>query len=788
MTEPLAPTELRLRQVWRWAAWLWLALVLALVVQQIGFWRSPKIDSDVLALLPGEERDPLLALAERGIVDGATRQIVVLVGGSDWASVRQATQTFTETLKASPTLSMPASDELAASAAIDFYRPYRDRLLTASQRTQLRAADPVELGDTALASLYGPAMGGGLTEWRADPLGLWTSWWQARLGQGIGLRDGIASVSKDGSDWAILRYDVASSAFHLDGQARLKTALDTATDAARATSPTIRVLRAGVPLHAEAAAVRASWEMNTIGWGSLLAVIALMWLAFRGLRPVALVALSLLIGCAGGVAVTVLIFGKIHLLTLVFGASLVGVAEDYGIHYFACRQGHGDLSSHGLMRLLLPGLVLALATSVLAYLALGLAPFPGLRQMAVFSASGLVVAFATVACWFPWLDRGPRPISRFGNRIADSLAGWPRWRSDHPLAWIVAIALLLFSVTGLQRLQVRDDLRALQNSPAELIAQQREIGGLLGLPSPAQFYLVSGTSADQVLAREELLKARLDLLLADGKLGGYSAISDWVPSQARQRADAALTAQREAQVLARVSQATGEELVRPVFAASALRIEDWLKQPVAEAFRARWLGEHEGRWASVLMLQGVGPTSDLALLKAQAGGLSGVTWVDRTGEISLLLSHYRAMMAWLLLAGVVAIALALYLRYREQAWRALVPTLIAIVLSVAALGWLGEPFQLFSVLALLLLLGMGVDYGIFLVEHRGDGASWLAVCLGAGSTLLAFGLLALSATPALHVFGLTMLFGVGLVWLLSPCFRPIIEPVGQTSFDIPARD
>ena len=71
----------------------------------------------------------------------------------------------------------------------------------------------------------------------------------------------------------------------------------------------------------------------------------------------------------------------------------------------------------------------------------------------------------------------------------------------------------------------------------------------------------------------------------------------------------------------------------------------------------------------------------------------------------------------------------------------------------------------------LLLLGVGVDYGIFLLEHRDDPASWLAVSLGAASTLLAFGLLALSATPALHSFGLSLLLGIGLVWLLSPCFR-----------------
>ena len=42
---------------------------------------------------------------------------------------------------------------------------------------------------------------------------------------------------------------------------------------------------------------------------------------------------------------------------------------------------------------------------------------------------------------------------------------------------------------------------------------------------------------------------------------------------------------------------------------------------------------------------------------------------------------------------------------------------------------------------------MGVDYGIFLLEHRDDGASWLAISLGAASTLLAFGLLVPAGTP-----------------------------------------
>ena len=119
--------------------------------------------------------------------------------------------------------------------------------------------------------------------------------------------------------------------------------------------------------------------------------------------------------------------------------------------------------------------------------------------------------------------------------------------------------------------------------------------------------------------------------------------------------------------------------------------------------------------------------------------------------------------------------------FRAAAWRVMLPTLLAAGLTLALLGWIGTPFQLFNVLALILLLGMGIDYGIFLTEHRSDDAAWLAVCVGAASTWLSFGLLSLSATPALHAFGLTLLLGIGLVWLISPLFRPAVAVAGESS-------
>ena len=764
-------TEPRASRLWPTLAWLWLLAVLAVGVHQAGYWREARLDTDVLALLPGDASDLMMQVAGERIAGSATRQVVVLISGEDWSAGARAARAFLASLETSGAPLRAAADESGAmAAALGFYAPHRRGLLTPAQRRQLVDTPADTLVEMALARLYGLGPSGGLLPWQDDPLGLWPDWWQARAGLGVMPRDGLLSVTADGRDWALLRFESQAPAFQLDGERVLQAHLDRAAAEARAAGGTLRLLQGGVPLHAEAAAAQAAFEVNTIGLGSLFAVVLLVWLAFRSLRPILLVSLSLAVGVAAGLAATALLFGEVHLLTLVFGASLVGVAEDYGIHYFACRQGRPGVAPRSLLRQLLPGLSLALATSALAYLALGIAPFPGLRQMAVFSAAGLTAAFLTVVLWFPWIDRGAPRQSRFAQAVAHSLDAWPRWRGT-PAGIAAALVAAVFVFTGLQRLEVNDDLRSLQSSPPALVSQAVEMGRVLGLPSPAQYFLVTGADAAELLDREQALVQRLQAQVDAGHLRGWRAVSDWVPSPSRQREDTALIAGIETRVLARAAELLGDVPSGQAAPSDPLTVEAWLREPVSEPLRPLWLGQVGEAWGSVVLLEGLAP-AHLASIASLAGDEPGLRWIDRTASISSLLAFYRQMIGWLLLAGYVAVAVVLLLRFRGQAWRALLPTMLAATLSMAALGWIGVPLQLFGLLAQLLLLGMGVDYGIFLLEHRGDPASWLAVSLGAASTLLAFGLLSLSATPALHAFGLNLLLGIGLVWLLSPCFRP----------------
>lgn len=774
MTDAASPLMRRL-------ALLWLLLVGLVAGHNLWLWTGDRLqlDTDVLAMLPQDQRDPAVQQATRRLADAATRRIVVLVGADDWADARRAGDAYAAVLASARlplALQYRVSDRMADDW-LSFFAPYRQALLSARQAERLASRSPQALADDAVAALYRPVGMPRLGPWIEDPLNLYGDWLTERAADSrVRPADGRLSLQVDGRAHAVLMLEQQGPAFSISAQQALMPWLERAAQAAQQAAPGVRVLSAGVPLHAAAAASQAEREVHTIGFGSLAGIILLTVFAFSALRPRVLVTLAIGVGLLAAVSVTAALFGRLHLLTLVFGASLVGVAENYGTNYFAGRLGQPPASRWRMVREQAPVMGLALLTTLIGYLALALTPFPGLKQMAVFSAVGLLASFLTVMLWFPFLERGYMSVTPLSAAIGRARRYWPRvGRNRATLLLALLLAGLLLG--GGWRLQANDDIRLLQSSPATLIEQQLAISRLLDLPSPAQFYLVRGATPDQVLAREEALKARLDALVGARWIRGYQAVSDWVPSAARQRASVALlrrTLDGDGGVIALATQRLGETpaAARTAGPVPLMTLARWLAAPVSEPLRPLWLGRLDGGYASVIMLRGVDSPDRLPRLAALADGLPGVRWVDKVAEVSSVLSRYRQIMGGVILASYLLVLAALWRRFGRKAWRALLPTALASLLTLAMLALFGQPLQLFNVLALLLILGMGVDYGIFLQEQPDPdaGAPFLSVTLGAACTLLSFGLLALSHTPALRAFGLTMLLGIGLSWLLAPMF------------------
>ena len=95
--------------------------------------------------------------------------------------------------------------------------------------------------------------------------------------------------------------------------------------------------------------------------------------------------------------------------------------------------------------------------------------------------------------------------------------------------------------------------------------------------------------------------------------------------------------------------------------------------------------------------------------------------------------------------------------------------LLAALCSLASLGWLGQPLTLFSLFGLLLVTAISVDSAILMREQIGGAAvSLLGTLLAALTTWLSFGLLAVSSTPAVSNFGLSVSLGLAFSFILAP--------------------
>jgi len=124
----------------------------------------------------------------------------------------------------------------------------------------------------------------------------------------------------------------------------------------------------------------------------------------------------------------------------------------------------------------------------------------------------------------------------------------------------------------------------------------------------------------------------------------------------------------------------------------------------------------------------------------------------------------------LVVIGVMLACLLVFYR-SSAAPRTALPAVVGLTLTLATLGLLHEPLNLFHVLSLLLVLGLGVDYAIILREGRSRQAV-LAVFLSMTTTLISFGLLGFSSVPFVRSIGITVAFGVAYTFLIALAAKP----------------
>ena len=177
------------------------------------------------------------------------------------------------------------------------------------------------------------AINSGLIE--KDPLLLLPRFLEQRAAEANGrpeLEDGYLTVKSDGKFYILLTGDLSGSPFSISLQQQLMPLLDAIrTDLPRQFGSAVFLLAGTLPF-AAAGTNSAIDETSTVGLGSLIGIILILIVIFRSARPLILTSVSIVLGCLGGFAACLAIFGEVHLLTLAFGSSLVGISVDYSLH------------------------------------------------------------------------------------------------------------------------------------------------------------------------------------------------------------------------------------------------------------------------------------------------------------------------------------------------------------------------------------------------------------------------------------------------------------------------
>ena len=735
------------------------------------------INTDILAMLPAEHGSSALAAATDRSRDAFVHQVLVLVNGDDAPATRDAALAAEQAL----TKSSLATDEtgMSVSKVLAIYKAHHFDLLDTAPAARLTQHGPDALAKDVAVSLASPA--GLMSSFDTDP-GSHLANFLSDLPRPYAdfLPDGqFMSALRGDKRYFLLSMESQGSGFAQQGAVQVTNGVQDARAAVKRVCPGCSLQATGAPLFADAARGEAQAETLWLSAASMLLIMVLIAYVFRSLAPHVLAALQLVASVLAACAAVILCFGSIQILTLVFGTTLLGIAIDYALLYFA-EYWFGDKDPAKVMPAVRPGLYMGLLTGVAAFAFLLLAGFPALMQIAVFSIAGLLEAALVVVLIFPVTLTTPSKVE------AHPTVDWPRRFISvacRPSRWrylLPALALLL-CIPGWLRLSTSDDVRDLQQLPPELVQTDAQIRATLGQIPPPGFFLVTGTDLDQALTREEALFARLEGPLPDATPLG---LSRFLPSTAEQRASLAAWDQvfqdpaglRKAlgqlglpAVLADRMQTSWRGSDRTPLSADALFA-------AAPDFKRFVIPTDDG----VALLSTVTGKRDIdaAVLAEAAAAVPGVSFENPLARIAATFHRIRVRTTWLVVIGYLLISTLLVWRYgRREAARMLYPPLLAMGVTLGALGWFGSPVNLFVVVALILILGLGRDYTVFLREGGATRRSpALAVTLSALTMLCSFGLLALSQIPALHTFGLATLVGILASYVSAPLSLP---PAGK---------
>jgi predicted exporter len=500
---------------------------------------------------------------------------------------------------------------------------------------------------------------------------------------------------------------------------------------------------------------------------SVFAVLAIYLVFLRSLSAifVFLVPTSILVIATGAIALWDV---NVFAVTLGFGGVLLGMVDEYAMMiYFSCRQGGkepavitGEVSR--------PVIFGAVAT-LISFGVMLQSSLPGQRQLAVYSMTGIVAALLISLIVLPHLIK---PMTA-GKLLPNSRGGvWRLPRRAVIGVWLAILAICAWQAT---KIRFNGDLRAVSMVTPELRQAEEELVTTWGDMRGKALLFAEGADLEGALALNDRLFARISGRIPAGDLVSLAPL---LPSAALQRANRERwvsfwqngRATRLGDDLAKEGETYG--FSKDAFAPFLATLSTPPPAETLESLRTAGMGELVDsliiRSPGVVRVLTMVPDTPqvVAALSEDLKTLPGVRLVSqsRFGD-SVGRAIIHDFTRYLALTSVLVFALlVIVFRSPTRVMLALVPVVTGLVCMLGIMGMFGLEFNIFNIAATILIIGLCVDYGIFMVCRLTEGSNHAAnkaVLVSGLTTLAGLGALALARHPSMHSIGITVLLGIG---------------------------
>jgi len=725
---------------------------------------AKKISTNVLDLIPTDERSPELALTRELASEEQSRVALFALDVRGDASGREAAvEKFVQTLRSAPAFDEVVSlrDTTARDAlGHQVFQQRFDLLLpgwlesnwqeyVAGERREPWAEWLAERVALKLQSYLGSPEALAFQEiLPADPLLL--------LPRLIDSVQGVDSPPPtDAGAPTLIWARTSGSPWKEEGQRPVFEAVGKAQAAALSDAPEAKLRWVSIGRIASASRDRIENELSGLNLLSLAVVIGIAAVCLSRVFKAVHLAPVMLGGLLGAWVATTLVFDRVHVLVFVVGSLLGGVAVDYGFYLYLQPPAFPDERYRSKVGRLIKPLLASALTTVIGFSLLLFSELPLIRQLGVFVSAGLLSALATALLWFAQVDIPFMPTRSFASA---------RFTGDSAVVRRLAQGLLLVGVLvalgGPWLLHWRDDIRELEIPTPALQAEAAEVRTLFGENSERTLFVTRGNSLAS--ARESL--ARFAAWHAREYPGDtLASIGNAVPTLAAWQAQP-----ERLSGLEKFVPALQAALERHGFDAVAFApfVSDWqawrsAPRPVYEDSVGRLIAVLRG---PLQMMASVGPgrcwffsvanhppgrepPADTATI-----GVSGLE------NMNQLFGRYRVSALRLSAWGLGLVGLSMLVLY--GAWRGakiFALPLGSCLFAFGVLGLAGQTLNLFHLLGAFLGVCLSHNYAIFTAENAARGEEQPpSIRLSALTTAASFGILALSKIPVVKALGATV--------------------------------